>query len=59
MIQEPLSMQEATQRVVHILDAKFEKADLQSVVSANCTHLRLQNQNKLLELLTEFEQCFD
>eukprot|EP00804_Cyclotella_cryptica_P020627 CCRYP_003437-RA/>CCRYP_003437-RA protein AED:0.32 eAED:0.45 QI:0/0/0/1/0/0/2/0/227 len=26
-------MQEATQRVVHILDAKYEKADLQSVVS--------------------------
>ena len=59
MAQEPHSTQEATQRVVHILDAKYEKADLQSVVSANCTHLSLQDQNKLLELLTEFEELFD
>jgi hypothetical protein len=52
-------MQEATQRVVHILDAKYDKADLQSVVSTNCTHLILHNQNKLLELLIEFEELFD
>ena len=56
MVQDPLSMHEATQRVVHILDAKYEKADLQSVVSTNCTHLSLPDQNKLLELLTEFEE---
>ena len=37
MVQEPRSTHEATQRVVHILDAKYEKADLQSVVSTNCT----------------------
>ena len=59
MVHEPQSMHEATQRVVHILDAKYEKADLQSVVSANCTHLSLLDQNKLLELLTEFEELFD
>ena len=35
------------------------KRDLQSVVSANCTHLSLQDQNKLLELLTEYEELFD
>ena len=29
MVQEPHSTQEATQRVVHILDAKYEKADIQ------------------------------
>ena len=45
MAHKPQSMQEMTQRVVHILDAKYEKADLQSVVCANCTHLSLQNQN--------------
>eukprot|EP00804_Cyclotella_cryptica_P013956 CCRYP_002458-RA/>CCRYP_002458-RA protein AED:0.31 eAED:0.57 QI:0/0/0/1/0/0/4/0/443 len=33
-----------------------EKADLQSIVSTNCTHLSLQDQNSLLELLTEFEE---
>ena len=59
MAHEPQSMYKATQQVVHILDAKYEKADLQSVVSANCTHLSLQDQNKLLELLIEFEKLFD
>ncbi len=33
---KPHSMHKKTQQVVHILDAKYEKADLQSVVSANC-----------------------
>eukprot|EP00804_Cyclotella_cryptica_P025214 CCRYP_010337-RA/>CCRYP_010337-RA protein AED:0.00 eAED:0.00 QI:146/-1/0/1/-1/1/1/0/82 len=56
MAHEPSSTRDATQQVVHILDAKYEKADLQSVVSTNCTHLSLQDQNKLLELLTEFEE---
>ena len=59
MIHEPTSTQEETQRVVHILDAKYEKADLQSVVSTNCTHLSLPDQTKLLELLIEFEDLFD
>ena len=55
----PSSMQEATQQVIHVLDAKYEKADLQWVVSANCTRLSLQDKNKLLELLTEYEELFD
>ena len=59
MAHKPHSTQEATKQVVHILDAKYEKANLQSVVSANCTHLSLQDQSKLLELLTEFEELFD
>ena len=59
MAHEPHSTQEATKQIVHILDAKYEKADLQSVVSTNCTHLSLQDQNKLLELLPEFEELFD
>eukprot|EP00804_Cyclotella_cryptica_P017465 CCRYP_017387-RA/>CCRYP_017387-RA protein AED:0.27 eAED:0.27 QI:0/-1/0/1/-1/1/1/0/126 len=59
MANEPQNMQEATQRVVKILDANYKKADLQSIVSTNCTHLSLQDQNSLLELLTEFEELFD
>ena len=59
MAHKPHSTNEATKRIVHILDAENEKADLQSVVSTNCTHLSLQDQNKLLELLTEFEELFD
>ncbi len=58
MAHEPQSTQEATRRVVNILDAKYEKADLQSIVSTNCTHLSLQDQNSLLELLAEFEELF-
>ena len=48
-----------TQQVVHILDAKYDKADLQSVVSTNCTHLSCHGQNNLLDLLTEYEELFD
>ena len=56
---EPSSMQEVTQRVVYILDTKYEKVNLQSVVSTNCTHLSLHDHNMLLELLTEYEELFD
>ena len=45
---EPACMHGVTQQVVHILDTNHEKADLQSVDSTNCTHLSLQDQNKLL-----------
>ena len=54
MVHETHSMQEVTEQVVNILDAMYEKADLQSVVSTNSSHLSLQDQNESLELLTEF-----
>ena len=50
---------EATQRVVKILDAKYEKADINAVVADNCKHLSVPDQEKLLKLLTEFEDLFD
>ena len=59
MAQELQSTHEATDWVVNILDAKYEKADLQSIVNTNCSYLSLHNQNKLLELLTKFEELFD
>ncbi len=59
MANKPQSMQEATQQVVNILDANYENAGLQSIVSTNCTHLSLQDQNMSLELLTEFEEHID
>ena len=59
MSNEPTSTVEATDQVVHILDAKYEKADLQAVVSANCTHLSPSQQEKLLEVLIKFEDLFD
>ena len=59
MVHEPKSTKEATQHAIHILDAKYKKADLQSVVDTNCPHLSLPDQNKLLELLTKYEDLFD
>ena len=59
MIHEPKRMLEATQRVVKILDAKYEKADINAVVTDNCKHLSVPDQEKLLKLLTEFEDLFD
>ena len=56
---EPESTQEATKRAVHILDAKYEKADLQSVVDTNCKHLSLDERQSLLDLLKDFEDLFD
>ena len=55
MAHEPVN----SQRVVEILDANYEKADLQAVVDAAGPHLSLHDKNKLLELLKEFEELFD
>ena len=59
MTQELVSIREVTQQAVQILDAKYEKADLQEVVDAIRPHLSLHKKNKLLELLKEFEELFD
>ena len=44
MAQEPMSTKKATQRVVKILDANYEKVDLQAVVDATGPHLARQEQ---------------
>ena len=59
MAHEPVNTKNATQRVVEILDATYKKADLRAVVDATGPHLSLQDKNKLLELLKEFEELFD
>ncbi len=56
---EPQSTQDATKRVTWILDAKYQKADLQSIVRDNCKHLSADQQRKLLQLLTKYEFFFD
>ena len=48
---EPQSTHEATKHVTQILDAKYQKADLQSIVRDNCKHLNANQQKKLLQLL--------
>jgi hypothetical protein len=56
---EPQSTQDATKCVTRILDAKYQKADLQSIVRDNCKHLSSDQQRKLLQLLTKHESLFD
>ena len=38
---EPISIREATNRAVTILDAKYKKANLLQVVHENCKHLTM------------------
>ncbi len=56
---EPQITQDATKRVMPILYAKYQKADLQSIVRDNCKHLSANQQKKLLQLLTKYESLFD
>jgi hypothetical protein len=57
--QEPESTRNATKRVVEILDAKYDKADLPSIVKNDCAHLSTPHQNLLLVLLLKYEELFD
>ena len=57
--EEPRSTEVATQRVVKILDEKYEKASLTEIIENNCSHLNSEEQSKLLEVLNEFEDLFD
>jgi hypothetical protein len=56
---EPQSTQDATKHVTWILDAKYQKSDLQSIVRDNCKHLSADQQKKLLQLLKKYESLFD
>jgi hypothetical protein len=53
------STQDATKCVTRILDAKFKKADFQSIVRDNCKHLSTNQQKKLLQLLKKYGMLFD
>jgi hypothetical protein len=57
--QEPISTRSATKRMVKILDAKYEKADLPAIIRENCSHLTAFNREKLLSVLLKFESLFD
>jgi hypothetical protein len=49
----------ATKRMVKILDAKYEKADLPGIIRVICSHLTASNREKLLSVLLKFELLFD
>jgi hypothetical protein len=55
---EPIASKEATERIVRILDSKYEKADLDQV-AADAEDLDEHQQKKLLSLLKDFEDLFD
>ena len=55
---EPLITEQATERMVRILDSKYEKANLSKVV-AQTTHLSDIEKQKLYKLLVKYEDLFD
>ncbi len=57
--QEQTSTHNATKRIAEILDAKYDKVDLPSIVKNNCAHLSTSHCNLLLALLLKFEELFD
>jgi hypothetical protein len=52
------STQDATKRETRILDAKYKKTDLQSIVRVICKHLSANKQKKLLQLHKKYEMLF-
>jgi hypothetical protein len=57
--QEPISTRSTTKRVVKILDAKYEKADLPAIIRENWSHQAASDREKLLPVLFEFKSLFD
>jgi hypothetical protein len=57
--QEPISTHSTPKRMVKILDAKYEKADLPAIIRENCSHLTASNREKLLSVLLKFELLFN
>ncbi len=57
--QEPISTRSTTKRMVKILDAKYEKADLPAIIRENFSHLTASNREELLSVLLKFESHFD
>ena len=59
LAKESLRTLDTTKRVTCILDAKYAKADLQSILKNNCKHVSADHQKKLLQLFVKFELLFD
>ena len=52
------SVRESTDRIKQILDATYEKADLEKI-TAECQNLNIEERESLLTLLTKYESLFD
>ncbi len=57
--QEPASTHNTTKCIMEILDAKYDRADLPSIVKDNCMHLSTSYHNLLLVLLLKFKEHFN
>jgi hypothetical protein len=57
--QEPISTHSTTKRMVKLVDAKYEKADLPAIIRKNCSHLTVSKREKLISVLLNFELLFD
>ena len=57
-VQDSMAVDEASERIKGILDAKYVAADLKEVVAA-AEHLTEEQQQMLLEVLTKHEELFD
>jgi hypothetical protein len=57
-INDPVSVKERKQCVKEILEAKYVPAGLEQICSS-CTHLQIEQQKKLLDLLQKYEDLFD
>jgi hypothetical protein len=55
---EPQSPQDATKHVTWILNTKYQKADLQSIVSNNCKHLSTNQQKRSYCSYSKNKSCF-
>ena len=52
------TLDDATERIKHILDAKYEAANLNAIADS-CTHLSIDEQRQLLALLEKYNLLFD
>jgi hypothetical protein len=59
LAQEPVSTNDDTKRVIAILDAEYDKADLPAIIEDNRSHLTPSHREKLLSLLLKYEELFD
>jgi hypothetical protein len=55
---EPKRTQDTTKCATRILDTKYNKADLQSIIKDKCKHPSANQQKKLLQLLMKNEMLF-
>ena len=55
---KPKSTRDSTQRVIKILDSKYEKADLDQIMK-NATNLDKTQKTMLLQLLKKYKDLFD